>query len=106
MSEKPYIFPAIRDGGELNGHQQGGIIGDVKQLQSADRERRAQSACLQCTVDRPKRAYTVNDVADMLDISRSSAYDLIKQGHFKTVRIGTAIRISKASFDKWLDTQD
>lgn len=27
----------------------------------------------------------------------------VKEGHFKTVRIGTAIRISKKSFDEWLE---
>jgi len=35
----------------------------------------------------------------------TSAYTLVKLGHFKTVCIGTAIRISKKSFDEWLDSQ-
>ena len=50
------------------------------------------------------RTYTVEDVAAMLNIGRTSAYNLVKEGHFKTVRIGNAIRISKKSFDEWLDT--
>ena len=55
--------------------------------------------------DTPKsRIYTVEDVAAMLNIGRTSAYNLVKEGHFKTVRIGNAIRISKKSFDEWLDT--
>lgn len=41
------------------------------------------------------RTYTVEDVAAILNIGRTSAYTLVKEGHFKTVRIGTAIRISK-----------
>ena len=41
------------------------------------------------------RTYTVEDIAAMLNIGRTSAYTLVKEGHFKTVRIGTAIRISK-----------
>lgn len=49
------------------------------------------------------RTYTVEDVAAILNIGRTSAYTLVKEGHFKTVRIGTAIRISKKSFDEWLD---
>lgn len=53
-----------------------------------------------------KRAYLVEEIAEILGIGRSSAYELVKQGHFKTVRIGTAIRISKKSFDEWLDSQD
>lgn len=53
-----------------------------------------------------RRTYTVEEVADILGIGRSSAYNLVKEGHFKTVRIGTSIRVSKKSFDEWLDTQN
>ena len=49
------------------------------------------------------RTYTVNDIAKMLNIGRTSAYNLTKEGHFKIIRIGNAIRISKKSFDEWLD---
>ena len=52
-----------------------------------------------------KRVYRVEEIANLLGISTSSAYQLVKNGHFKTVRIGTAIRISKKSFDEWLDSQ-
>lgn len=31
--------------------------------------------------------------------------ELVEQGCFKTVRIGSAIRISKKSFDEWLEEQ-
>ena len=40
-----------------------------------------------------RRTYTVDDI-------------LVKEGHFKIVRIGNAIRISKRSFDEWLDSLD
>lgn len=49
------------------------------------------------------RTYTVEDIAKMLNIGRTTAYNLIKEEHFKIVRIGNAIRISKKSFDEWLD---
>ena len=52
-----------------------------------------------------KRTYKVEDIAAMLNIGRTSAYNLVKEGHFKTVRVGNAIRVSKKSFDKWLDEQ-
>lgn len=52
------------------------------------------------------RVYCVEDIAEILNISRGSAYELIKEGHFNTVRIGSAIRISKRSFDEWLDSQN
>ena len=51
-----------------------------------------------------KRTYTVEEVARILGIGRTSAYILVKEGHFKIVRIGNAIRISKRSFDEWLDS--
>ena len=50
-----------------------------------------------------KRAYSVDDIMDILDISRSSAYILIKKGLFRSHKIGKQIRISKVSFDEWLD---
>lgn len=49
-----------------------------------------------------QRTYRVEDVAALLGIGRTSAYNLIKEGHFKVVRIGTAIRISKKPFDECL----
>lgn len=49
------------------------------------------------------RTYTVDDIAKMLNIGRTSAYNLTKEGHFKIIRVGNAIRISKKSFDEWLD---
>ena len=53
-----------------------------------------------------KRTYQVEEIAGILGIGRSSAYELVKQGLFRTVKIGTAIRISKKSFDDWLDRQN
>lgn len=51
----------------------------------------------------PQRTYRVCEIAKILGISNASAYRLIKEGHFNTVRIGTSIRISRQSFDDWLD---
>ena len=51
-----------------------------------------------------RRTYTVDEIAAILNIGRTSAYLLVKEGHFKVVRIGNAIRISKKSFDEWLDS--
>ncbi len=52
-----------------------------------------------------KRTYTVDEIQDILCISRTSAYQLVKTGAFRSVRIGGSIRISKKSFDEWLDQQ-
>lgn len=42
-----------------------------------------------------KRTYTVQEIQNILGISRASAYNLVKKEYFKTVRIGCTIRISK-----------
>ena len=52
-----------------------------------------------------KRIYTVDEIQDILGIGRNSAYNLVKSGVFHSVRIGGNIRISKKSFDEWLDKQ-
>ena len=52
-----------------------------------------------------KRTYTVDEIQDILGISRTSAYNLVKKNYFRCVRIGGTIRISKKSFDEWLDQQ-
>lgn len=51
-----------------------------------------------------KRIYTIPEIQEILGIGRNATYNLIKTGCFKTVRIGNNIRISKKSFDEWLDS--
>ena len=50
-----------------------------------------------------KRTYSVTEVAQILGVSKKSVYNLCAKDAFKTVRIGSALRISKISFDMWLD---
>ena len=52
------------------------------------------------------RTYTVNEIARILGVSRAQAYRLVQENLFKSVRIGNAIRISKRSFDHWLESLD
>lgn len=52
------------------------------------------------------RTYTVNEIARILGVSQARAYRLVQEGLFKSVRIGNAIRISKRSFDHWLEPLD
>jgi len=58
----------------------------------------------QIVKSKDKRTYKVEEIAAILGIGRTTAYKLVKEGDFKTVRIGSAIRISKKSFDEWLDS--
>ena len=57
------------------------------------------------TVDDGKRTYTVSEIQDILGISRPTTYNIIASGVFKSVRVGSRIRVSKKSFDEWLDKQ-
>lgn len=50
-----------------------------------------------------KKTYTVQEIMKILNIGKNAAYQLVEQKYFKSVRIGSSIRISKESFDKWLN---
>ncbi|MDD3253063.1 MAG: helix-turn-helix domain-containing protein [Lachnospiraceae bacterium] len=50
-----------------------------------------------------KRTYTVEEIQNILGISQPTAYSLVRRKIFHYVKIGRNIRISKKSFDKWLD---
>ena len=78
-----------------------------------DREWSGEEKCLrneknaEAIMERPdeKRTYTVDEIQDILSISRPTAYNLVKKNVFHSVRVGGHIRISKKSFDDWLDHQ-
>lgn len=50
-----------------------------------------------------KRCYTVEEIQTILNISRGTAYKLLEKKEFRWFKIGSAYRISKKSFDEWLD---
>lgn len=50
-----------------------------------------------------KRTYTVEEIQNILGICKTSAYELVKAHKFSCVKIGNTYRISKISFDEWLD---
>ena len=50
-----------------------------------------------------KKCYTVKEVQEMLGISRPTVYELLKKNEFRWIQIGNKYRISKKSFDEWLD---
>lgn len=52
-----------------------------------------------------KRVYTVAEAANLLEVSTNTMYKLVKQNLFSVRKVGRDIRISKTSFDNWLDTQ-
>ena len=50
-----------------------------------------------------QRCYTVKEIQEILGISRPTVYELLKKNEFRWIQIGTKYRISKKSFDGWLD---
>lgn len=53
-----------------------------------------------------KRCYTVEDLQIILGIGRRSIYELLKKNEFRWFQIGGGrYRISKKSFDEWLDSK-
>lgn len=57
----------------------------------------------QVDVSSQKRTYTVLEIQDILSISLPTAYALIRKNYFRSIRVGGQIRVSKKSFDEWLD---
>ena len=66
-------------------------------------EMNRETAAMQPEYIRDERTYTVDEIQDILGISRPTAYALVKRNLFRSIRIGGQIRISKKSFDEWLD---
>ena len=51
-----------------------------------------------------KRCYTVKEVQEILCVSRPTVYSLLKKKEFRWIKLdGSKYRISKKSFDEWLD---
>ncbi|NCB27077.1 MAG: DNA-binding protein [Bacteroidia bacterium] len=72
-------------------------------LMNAQTEQEHLASSAACTVE--KKTYTVMEIQDILGISQPTAYALIKQNLFHSIKVGRHIRISKSSFDSWVDGQ-
>ena len=51
-----------------------------------------------------KKTYTVPEIQEILRISKPTAYALIRSGVFSSIKFKNTIRVSKQSFDAWLDS--
>ena len=47
--------------------------------------------------------YRKKELQEILGISRPTVYESLKKNEFRWIQIGTKYRISKKSFDEWLD---
>ena len=53
------------------------------------------------------RCYTVEDLQNILACGKAAVYALLKRNEFRYFRLGKrGYRISRKSFDEWLDKQD
>ena len=52
------------------------------------------------------RAYTVDDIQYILKVSRTTVYELLKSKKIHSVRGGGQYRISKKSFENWLNGEE
>lgn len=54
-----------------------------------------------------KRCYTVEDLQNILMCSKGTVYELLKKNEFRYIQLGKGgYRISRKSFDEWLDRQN
>ena len=53
-----------------------------------------------------KTTYTVEEIAAQLGVSKKVAYALVQTDQFRSVSVGRAIRVSKSSFDAWLNAKE
>lgn len=49
---------------------------------------------------------TVSDVSKVLGVGKNTAYDLIRSGAIKSVRVGRQIRVPKSAFLEFLGKKD
>ena len=47
--------------------------------------------------------YDIHEIADILGIGRSAAYEAAKRGDIPTIRIGKLIKVPKAAFHAMLE---
>lgn len=77
----------------------GAILPDLREaVRAAVREAVAESDDL----DKSRRLYTIDEVAELLKVSHSTVRRLIDSGHLKSVRIGGQIRIRQRDLDDYV----
>jgi excisionase family DNA binding protein len=56
-------------------------------------------------VDKQYEYLKVPEVAEVLRIARSRAYELVADGTIPAIRIGRSVRVSRGELERWLSTQ-
>lgn len=50
-----------------------------------------------------KRCYSIEELMQMMEVSRGTVMRLLKKNEFRWFKVGTIYRISKSSFDDWMN---
>ena len=93
-----------KEGYREHGVQKGSSLEDYKESETEDRE---------CFLPEDmgfrmpeKRCYTVDDLMLILECGRLTVYDLLRRNEFRYIKLGgSGYRISRKSFDEWLDNK-
>ena len=51
-----------------------------------------------------KKLLTADDLTELLQISKSHAYQLMRSGEMRTVRLGRSVRVSEEDLQAYLDS--
>ncbi len=54
-------------------------------------------------MDKEHEWLKVPEVAEVLRIARSRAYELVADGEIPAVKIGRSVRVSRKELDRWLE---
>ena len=54
-------------------------------------------------MDKEHEWLKVPEVAEVLRIARSRAYELVAAGEIPSIRIGRSVRVSRRELEQWLD---
>jgi excisionase family DNA binding protein len=56
-------------------------------------------------MDEKREFLKVPEVAEVLRIARSRAYELVAEGEIPSIRIGRSVRVSRSELERWLQEQ-
>jgi excisionase family DNA binding protein len=65
-----------------------------------------QSDSIVCRLRRMRKALSVPELAEMLNMGRNTVYSQIKSGRIPSYRIGQTVRLDPAVIADWLEAQE
>jgi excisionase family DNA binding protein len=53
-------------------------------------------------LDRPRVLYRIDEAAELLSVSKSRVYELVRSGQLRTVKVGKSHRVPARSLDEYV----